>query len=47
MINIDVLNSEQEINVNQVNGNILISNISDILNKLDKTIEISHTDLVA
>lgn len=47
MINIDVLNSEQEINVNQVNGNILISDISDITNKLDKIIEISHTDLVA
>ena len=47
MINIDVLNSEQEINVNQVNGNILISDISDILNKLDKTIEINYVDLVA
>ena len=47
MINIDVLNSEQEINVNQVNGNILISDISDISNKLDKTIEINYVDLVA
>ena len=47
IINIDVLNSEQEINIGQVNGNILISNILDIPNKLDKTIEISHTDLVA
>ena len=46
MINIDVLNSEQEINVCQVNGNILISNISDISNKLDKTIEINYVDLV-
>lgn len=46
MINIDVLNSEQEINVNQVNGNILISNLSDITNKLDKTIEINYVDLV-
>ena len=46
MINIDVLNSEQEINVCQVNGNILISNISDIPNKLDKTIEINYVDLV-
>ena len=47
MINIDVLNSEQEINVNQVDGIVSISNISDILNKLDKIIEISHADLVA
>ena len=47
MINIDVLNSEQEINVNQINGDISISNISDILNKLDKIIEISHADLLA
>ena len=46
MINIDVLNSEQEINVNQVNGNILISTISDITNKLDKIIEINYVDLV-
>ena len=44
MININILNSEQEINVNQVNGNILISSISD---KLDKIIEISYADLVA
>ena len=46
MINIDVLNSEQEINVNQIDGIISISNISDILNKLDKTIEINYVDLV-
>ena len=43
MININVLNSEQEINVNQVDGIVLIDNISD---KLDKIIEISHADLV-
>ena len=47
MINIAALNSEQEINVNQINGDISISNISDILNKLDKIIEISHADLLA
>ena len=48
MINIDVLNSEQEINVNQINGIISISNTYDILKKkLDKIIEISHADLVA
>ena len=47
MINIDVLNSEQEINVNQVDGHISIINISDIMNKLDKIIEINHADLVA
>ena len=46
MINIDVLNSEQEINVNQIDGIISISNISNILNKLDKTIEINYVDLV-
>lgn len=50
MINIDTLNSEQEINVNQVGGIVSISNISDIIsdisNKLDKIIEISHADLV-
>lgn len=46
MINIDILNSEQEINVNQIDGVISISNISDILNKLDKTIEINYVDLV-
>ena len=47
MINIDVLNSEQEINVNKVDGNISIINISDITNKLDKIIEINYDDLVA
>ena len=46
MINIDTLNSEQEINVNQIDGIISISNISNILNKLDKTIEINYVDLV-
>lgn len=40
------MNSEQEINIGQVNGNILISNILDIPNKLDKTIEINYVDLV-
>ena len=51
MININVLNSEKEINVNQVNRIVSISNIpdivSDISKKLDKIIEISHADLVA
>ena len=48
MINIDTLNSEQEINVNQIDGIISISNTYDILKKkLDKIIEISHADLVA
>ena len=46
MININTLNSEQEINVNQVDGHISIINISDITNKLDKIIEINHADLV-
>ena len=50
MINIDVLNSEQEINVNQIDGVITISNISDISNKLDnkldKIIELSYSELV-
>ena len=50
MINIDVLNSEQEINVNQIDGVIAISNISDISNKLDnkldKIIELSYSELV-
>ena len=46
MINIDVLNSEQEINVNQVDGVVSISNISDILKKLDKIIELSYAELV-
>ena len=50
MINIDVLNSEQEINVNQTDGVISISNISDIIsnisNKLDKIIELSYSELV-
>ena len=47
MINIDVLNSEQEINVNQVDGIVSIINISDISKKLDKIIEINHADLFA
>ena len=53
MISINVLNSDQEINVNQVDGNISKSNISDIAKKsditkkLDKIIEINHADLVA
>ena len=46
MITIDVLNSEQEINVNQVDGIVSISNISDILKKLDKIIELSYSELV-
>ena len=57
MINIDVLNSEQEINVNQIDGVVSISNISDIIsdisdisnkldNKLDKIIELSYSELV-
>ena len=43
MINIDVLNSEQEINVNQIDGVVSISNISDIISKI---IELSYSELV-
>ena len=43
MINIDVLNSEQEINVNQIDGVVSISNISDIISKI---IELSYNELV-
>ena len=46
MINIDVLNSEQEINVNQTDGVVSIINISNISNKLDKIIELSYSELV-
>ena len=46
MINIDVLNSEQEINVNQIDGVISIINISDISKKLNKIIELSYSELV-
>ena len=42
------MNSEQEINVNQIDGIISISNTYDILKKkLDKIIEISRANLVA
>ena len=46
MINIDVLNSEQEINVNQIDEVISIINISDISKKLNKIIELSYSELV-